>query len=280
VDARARAELQFALLDAVASRSSYNATLERVRSNVNQLYAHGLDPAALELAGISIDFEALASAIDAIHGDARIPVTRIPAGRVLEEAASAPLRGAFLARALNALASIAAEMPETALSEAVSASTDYGALIRALERAVVRGRGPEEMDPDELLDEAQLRGVRARNRLLTTDGGTVSAIEVAQRLRLTRQAVDERRKKGRLVGLLTGRRGYAYPVWQFDEAGVLPGLERVLQALSWLEPWSQTAFLLNSNARLSGETPLAALRRGRIDEVVIAAQSYGEQGGS
>jgi hypothetical protein len=181
---------------------------------------------------------------------------------------------------LNALATITAEMPESALSEAVSASTDYEALVSALEGVIVPGRGAEGMEQDALLDEAHLRGIRARDRLLTAEGGVISVMQVAKRLHMTRQAVDERRKKGRLIGLNTGRRGYAYPVWQFDDEGTLPGLEQVLRALTRVEPWSLVAFMLNRNSRLADETPLTELRRGRIDEVVEAASVYGEQGGA
>jgi len=280
VDARARAELQFALLDAVANRESYDVTLARVRANLADLYAHGLDPAVLEIAGISIDFNALAVATYALRADTKLPVTRFPASRVVEEAVSDPLRGAFLARALNALASITAELSQTALSEAVSAPSDYQSLIRALERAVPGDRHPEELEIDELLNEAQLRGVRTRDRLLGFEGGTMSAREVAQRLHMSRQAVDERRRKGRLIGLNIGRRGYAYPAWQFDEMGTLSGFEQVLHALADLESWSQVAFMLTPNSRLKGETPLNVLQLGKIDDVLNAAQSYGEQGGA
>lgn len=280
VDERARAELQFALLDALANRESYGMALERVRRNLDELYAHGLDPATVEISGISLDFEALSSATQALRENARTPVTRLPASRVLEEAASGPLRAAFLARALNALATIASEVPESALSEAVSASSDHEALIRALERLVVHGRSPEEMERDALMDEAQLRGVRSRDRLLTAEGGALSVKDVAQRLHITRQAVDARRKKGKLLALNTGRWGYAYPGWQFDDEGVLPGLEQILRALADLDPWTQLAFMLNPNSRLGGTSPLAEIRRGHIAKVLSAAEAYGEQGGA
>lgn len=108
----------------------------------------------------------------------------------------------------------------------------------------------------------------------------MSAKEVAQRLHMSRQAVDERRRKGRLIGLDIGRRGYAYPAWQFDDIGTLPGFEQVLHALADLESWSQVAFMLTPNSRLKGETPLNILRLGKRDDVLNAAQSYGEQGGA
>lgn len=78
-----------------------------------------------------------------------------------------------------------------------------------------------------------------------------------------------------------GRRGYAYPVWQFDleRGGLLAGFDETLQALAGHDPWMQMAFMLTPNPWLAGEvTPLAALRAGRLDAVLDAARAYGEPG--
>jgi hypothetical protein len=40
----------------------------------------------------------------------------------------------------------------------------------------------------------------------------------------------------------------------------------------------QATFFLNSNTLLNGRSPLAELRRGRFQQVLEAAQSYGEHG--
>ncbi len=91
--------------------------------------------------------------------------------------------------------------------------------------------------------------------------------------------MDNRRRAGRLLALTLGRRDYRYPLWQFSEGGVLPGLETVLKALSRLTPWMQAAFLLNGNYRLPrAERPLDALRRGEVEAVREAAQMYGAHG--
>src|SRR5580692_5053455 len=47
-----------------------------------------------------------------------------------------------------------------------------------------------------------------------------------------RQAVEKRRSQGKLVALTTGRHGYRYPVWQFDESGTIPGLQETLSVLA------------------------------------------------
>ena len=73
-------------------------------------------------------------------------------------------------------------------------------------------------------------------------------------------------------------RGYAYPAFQFEEGKTLAGLKEVLDALRDHDPWMQSIFFANSNDRLSGKTPLEALRQGDRESVIRAAESYGEQG--
>ena len=80
------------------------------------------------------------------------------------------------------------------------------------------------------------------------------------------------------MALTQGRRGYSYPWFQFEDGKTLPGLEEVLQELKSFDPWMQLAFFVNPNDRLSGITPVAALRAGNQSEVLRAARSYGEHG--
>ena len=95
---------------------------------------------------------------------------------------------------------------------------------------------------------------------------------------LTRQGVNRRRRAGVLLAIDVGRRGFRYPAWQFVRTGTLPGLERVLRALAGHDSWMQLAFMLDPNPRLNDTSPLAALRAGREDDVVAAAQALGEHG--
>lgn len=120
---------------------------------------------------------------------------------------------------------------------------------------------------------ARIGGLRAKQQLLTAEGGTCTAEQMAQLLGISRQAVDKRRRKGTLIGVSLGRRGYAYPVWQVG----LDGLDLVLQALGDLGPWGQLTFMLAGNTLLDGETALAVLRRGELNRVLLAADMLGEQ---
>jgi hypothetical protein len=182
------------------------------------------------------------------------------------------LRGAFARRALRAVVELSRQMEEASLEEAVSAPSDYGVLLAALEAEP----GLSLLTREDPLAGARLRGLAARQDLLSREGGTLQVQEVAKLLKLSRQAVHKRHRAGRLLALDCGRHGYVYPAWQFVPGGVLPGLEEVLQALADQDSWTQLAFFVCENDALDGGTPLDALRRNELPAVLRAAHLHGE----
>lgn len=162
-------------------------------------------------------------------------------------------------------------LDEDKLREVVKAPTDYGVLARALnlEEALTEVRAS---DP---LAAARLRGIDAKRRLLESEGGTVSSSQAAKMLKMTRQAVDKRRKEGKLLAIELGRRGYCYPAWQFG----LKGFEEVLLALPSGDFWERLSFFLNPSDLLEDQTPIQALGKGsNVEGVLRAAKEYGEHG--
>ncbi len=180
----------------------------------------------------------------------------------------------FLSRALNALAGLAQELPKERIDEASAAPTDYMVLVEALTAPSLAPQLALE-DP---LAAARLRGVERQRSLVEKSGGVLKGEKAAELLGISRQAVDKRRRQGRLIGLTQGRRGYAYPAWQFESGKTLTNLEKVLDRLQDHDPWMQLTFFLNANDRLEGRSPLDMLRSGKVEPVLEAAASYGEQG--
>ncbi len=172
----------------------------------------------------------------------------------------------FLANVLEALTRLAKTQDAGALDGTTSA---FDALVRMLDHPEVLA----ELRPRDPLAPARLRGLCLQQEIFGAEGGSCSAQALADALGMTRQAVDKRRKRGTLIGLNLGRRGYAYPVWQIG----LAGLEDVLAELKGLDPWTQAAYLLAPNRWLDGESPLNALRAGRLAAVLAAARLFGEQ---
>lgn len=194
--------------------------------------------------------------------------------RDLVRPGDASVRGVFARRALRAVARLSRQMGEASLREAVSAPSDYGVLLAALESEP----GLAALVSEDPLAEARLRGIEARKRLLEAEGGTLGAQEVASLLNISRQAAYKRYRAGRLLAVDCGRHGFSFPAWQFVPDGVLPGLEEVLTALADFDPWMKLAFFLEENAATGGKPPLVALRKGKVKDVLRAAELHGEHG--
>jgi len=185
----------------------------------------------------------------------------------------APLLRALLVRGINAVLHFTA-LSESAIANATEAPTDLIVLLRALS-------SPELLDDlrqAEPLAPAFIRGIAATRRLINEHGGALTAVQAATHLAITRQMVDKRRRAGRLLAISTGRHGYRYPAWQFEDSGVLPGLEDTLAVLAAHDGWMQVAFFVSKNERLGGKTPIEALQAGKLDLVLDAATAYGEHG--
>jgi hypothetical protein len=207
---------------------------------------------------------------------AAMPDSAIEAVTRAMHAGGDPQHAALLARAMNAVAISVSRIGRDALADVVAAPTDHAVLLGLLKQPEV----VEEIAGIDPLGRARLRGLEARARLLEAEGGTMNAEEVGALLGgISRQAVDKRRRAGKLFALPAGERSWRYPVWQLEaEGGVLPGLEEVLRNFGVEDPWTRAAFLLGGNDRLSGKRPLDALREGLVEDVARAARSVGEHG--
>lgn len=181
------------------------------------------------------------------------------------------VRHIFFQRSLRAIEELQT-LDEKTLAQAVQAPTDYSVLLSALNTeealASIRAHDP--------LAGARLRGLEAKRKLVEAEGGALSTAEIAKELRITRQAVDKRRKERKLLGVEVGKKGFRYPAWQIG----LPHLEEVLEALGDRNSWEQLAFFLNPSALLEDRTPREILQEGKhdIEDVLRAASVYGEQG--
>lgn len=181
------------------------------------------------------------------------------------------MHAAFMTRALAAFLAAEGELDEHALGEVVSASSDYDVLLRFLELPEVLGA----LSAQDPLAAARVRGARQTHELLREEGGTVGAGEMGELLGgISAQAVDKRRRKGKLLALPVGKGGYRYPAWQVENGAVLEGFEEALSVFGVEDPWMRAAFFLSGDVRLGGERPLETLRKGDIEAVKRAAAAY------
>lgn len=89
---------------------------------------------------------------------------------------------------------------------------------------------------------------------------------------ITRQAVDDRVRRRRLLALRTADGRYVYPTFQFDRQGrVLSGLSQVLRAFSKdaVDGWTLAGWLRARQQQLSGSNVVDWLKRGGDEELVL-----------
>jgi hypothetical protein len=108
---------------------------------------------------------------------------------------------------------------------------------------------------------------------------------VASLLGVTRQAVEDRRRRGRLLAVTDERGGRHYPAVQFDPVTgrMLPGLEAALAALRIDDGWMRLDALLAPMPAPDG-TPARVIDRLRDGDaaerarLLAALGAWGDQG--
>jgi hypothetical protein len=184
------------------------------------------------------------------------------------------LARAFLKRSVKMLERVSmAASPET-LEAALSAPTDLGGVASLLSDLAPLDLDLSAVDP---FVEMMARGAAVKQELMRSAGGALASSQVASALGITRQAVDKRRSRRALLAVPSGSGDYLYPACQFTSAGVISGLEKVLQAFHVRSPWTQLSALLAQAPGLGGKTILEALQAGEVEKALAVAASFGEQ---
>lgn len=131
---------------------------------------------------------------------------------------------------------------------------------------------------ENMLGNAYVRSIPPLRKMLADEGGSISAAEAAARLGVSRATVLRKYREQRLLGW---RDYYAgdlnFPLWQFDNEGLLPGLEEVMKVLrsdAPVEDIGRILFFVSWYHSLDGQRPLDCLRQGNVEAAVRTAQAY------
>lgn len=127
---------------------------------------------------------------------------------------------------------------------------------------------------DAAMEKARRRGQAAVAEILERPE-MLTGEEFAARAGVSRGTVDMWRRDRRILGLEGSARGVRYPAWQFDDNGVLvKDLSKFLRAVN--DDWAAYRWLTSELPEIGGEVGLDLLRKGRTDELIDAAQHFGE----
>jgi hypothetical protein len=159
-------------------------------------------------------------------------------------------------------------------AKAVAAGNEH-----AVPASIVRGKAPRlarARNPDAALTEAlataRTRGAEVKEELLA-DPDMLNTAAIADLLGMSEEGVRLKRKRHEILGLESAKRGIRYPAWQVLEGRqLLPALPRLFAMLGD-DPWRLFRFLQQHHNEIGGDRALDALRLGRVDGVLAAAEN-------
>lgn len=187
---------------------------------------------------------------------------------------------ALFARSAAALLDLVGDASDDVVRAALVAPTAAGTMARVVAEGVPLSAGIDQAEP---LAASYARAVERKQELLNRAGRAVSASRVGALLGgISRQAVDKRRKEGKLLAIRTASGDYRYPSAQFTpDGGVVPHLDEWLRVCAFRDPWMQLQLLVGEPETLRGNTVRDALASSDptlVDEAMRVARTAGEQG--
>jgi hypothetical protein len=103
----------------------------------------------------------------------------------------------------------------------------------------------------------------------------LSSDEFAKRLGVSRETVNQKRKRCEVIGLDGNARGFRYPEWQLIKGRPIPRLRELFARLE-NDAWAVYRFLTTPQPALGGETGVDAMRGKRTDQVLAVAQEMSQ----
>lgn len=141
--------------------------------------------------------------------------------------------------------------------------------------------GVDDADADLELDDPRAFGRRGALLAVATTlwrrhlGPLLTTGEVAALLGVgSRQAVNDRVRRRRILAVPTGDRELAYPSFQFSDSGEpYPAVARVLEAMApaGLSPHTEASWFVTGQPALDGATPAAWMLAGGDPDVLVTA---------
>ena len=120
---------------------------------------------------------------------------------------------------------------------------------------------PDEREAQAHRVEAIMRGATEREEMLRAQGGSVTAVQAAGILNVSKTRVHARYSAGSLIGVRRAKQNaVVFPLWQFDpkERRVKPVIEEALKCLREvaIDDWGRMDFFLSPRDDLRGRSVL------------------------
>lgn len=166
------------------------------------------------------------------------------------------------------------------IEDLAAAEKEDAAVQRALEQ-VAEGKAPVFTTPESIRAGDKAMAAARQNEATTIQGRIkrgelIGSGQLQQALGIGRQAISNALSKGRMFAIIGPSGDNYYPSFYADSSLDRRVLEKVTRALGQLPATSKYHFFTSKFTAL-GESPLDALRKGRIDDVLGAASAFVER---
>lgn len=181
------------------------------------------------------------------------------------------LRDAWIEKTRQALDLICAATPDELLASSLAKGEPVETLLEVLASVETLSLTAPAED--------MMASVRYMEELVKKARGVIGSTGAAALLKISRQALDKRRRNGKLLAIKS-RGDWGYPACQFEGPEVLNGLEPILKARAGEDAYVTLEFLLAPEPGLGGLNILEALRQGGdLAKIAgeIAKSAEGEQ---
>jgi hypothetical protein len=131
---------------------------------------------------------------------------------------------------------------------------------------------------EDALAAALAEGLLVRDQILAEAGGGLTTAQVAAILHLSPQAVTKARAADRLLAVEFSKRKVRYPAAQFKKGKPLHGLDQVLRASRFEDPWMTLEHMTAKHPALDGRSIFGALEAGQLEPSIRVMGSVGEAG--
>jgi hypothetical protein len=185
----------------------------------------------------------------------------------------AGLEEALLRRVEQAMRASLRRMTSSELMRAVEAPTPAATMAQIISAAPDVGL-PEESG----WTNALARGAARKQEMIQRANGCLSSGQVAELLGISVSAVNQRKNKHRSILAVPLSGGeWGFPVRQFAEEGIRPGVAEVVKAAGEMNPWILLSILLEPVAEEGGPTLLDRLDDPAVREDALnRVRTHGE----
>jgi hypothetical protein len=197
----------------------------------------------------------------------------MPAGPNILEA---PVRQ-MLDRGTKTLKTVLTKAGSKGVGPLQATTNEVGYLMAAL-RLAIESLGISGDPAENRLQNARLRGLARIAELRKAAEPVLETGEVCALLGLSRETIRKKVDRKQLLALPKGG-DRVFPVFQFKEGDVLPGLAEVLEALDTDSPFVALAFLLSKSPGFGGKPAYELLRSGDLEPVMGEARGFLNHGG-